>query len=105
MNIVRNFLLRIICPVSHFLTATISMPARNNIVPCPLSIVTKNTDIVLLEESTPRSCKSSVVISSRSQSNMDSIFLLYYFLLGNMCTLLSFISQKHKTSYFFYEVQ
>lgn len=62
------------------------------------SIVMKRTDILLLEKSKPQICKSSVVSSSRSQSNMDSIFLLYYLLLGDMCTLLSFMSQKHKTS-------
>lgn len=98
MNVARNFLLCIICPVNHCLTVTISMPDRNNIVPCPLSIVMKRTDILLLEESMPQICKSSVVSSSRSQSNMDSIFLLYYLLLGDTCTLLSFMSQKHKTS-------
>lgn len=98
MNITRIFLLPITCPVNHCLTATITMPARNNIVHCSRSIVTKKTDFVPPKESTPLLYKSSVVISSRSRSNMDSICLLCYFLLGNIRTLLSFISQKHKSS-------
>lgn len=72
--------LSIICPVNCCLTATVAVPARKNIVHCPLSIVTKKTDFVLPKESTPLFCKSSVVISSKSQSNMDSICLLCYFL-------------------------
>lgn len=35
-SIAGNFLLHIICPVSYYLTATICMPARDNIV-CPLT--------------------------------------------------------------------
>lgn len=58
MNIARNFLLCIICPVNHCLTATITVPARNNIVHCSLSIVTKKTDFVPPKESTPLICKS-----------------------------------------------
>lgn len=86
----------IVCPVNHFLTATVAVPARNNIVHCSHSILMKKTDFIPPKESTPPICKSSVVIRSKSQSNMGSIFLLCYFSLGNI--LLSFISQKHKSS-------
>lgn len=92
-----NFFLWIMCPVNHYLTTTTTVPARN-ISHSSLSVFTKKTDFVPPKESTPLICKSSVVVSSKFQSNMDSICLLCYFLVGNICILLSFTSQKQKSS-------
>lgn len=83
--------------VNHCLTATVAVSARNSSVHCSLSIVTKKTDLVQPKESTPLICTSSAAISSKSH--------FFFFLLGNIRIVPGFVSQEHKMSYFYSDVQ